>query len=190
MKIDKENLKLGMWYEDADGNVLKKDNPDAYEAPKGAICYHTIYPLQITETIRGLYDKNKKCKHKHTKRTYGWIDGLKGRQCCDCGRTQVVNKWRPWGKKWNNGANSYEMIEFHTHLCTDSGKCAVAMANSGDYTIEEALSILANACERCTNVLIFKYLNGQDGYQEFSEEWKKCNTVCDFCRDAQEESND
>ena len=26
-------------------------------------------------------------------------------------------------------------------------------------------------------------MNGADGYPEYSEEWKKCNTICDFCND-------
>ena len=33
------------------------------------------------------------------------------------------------------------------------------------------------------NVLLYKYLDGKDGYEEFSEEWQKCNTVCDWCKD-------
>ena len=45
--------------------------------------------------------------------------------------------------------------------------------------------VFANACERCTNVLLHKYLNGADGYEEYSEEWKKANTVCDWCRDEE-----
>jgi hypothetical protein len=33
------------------------------------------------------------------------------------------------------------------------------------------------------NVLIHKYTNGEDGYEEYGEEWEKCGTVCDFCRE-------
>ena len=66
-----------------------------------------------------------------------------------------------------------------------SQDCVVAMVNSGDYTLEEAIYVFANACERCTNVLLHKYLNGADGYEEYSEEWKKANTVCDWCRDEE-----
>ena len=58
----------------------------------------------------------------------------------------------------------------------------MAMVNSGDYALEEALVVYSSACERCMNVLAYKYLNGKDGYPEHSEEWEKCNTVCDFCR--------
>ena len=70
-----------------------------------------------------------------------------------------------------------------THLCRSSGKLAVAMVNSGDYDLYEALCVLANCCERCCNVLWHQYLPEEDGYAEHSEEWEKCNTVCDFCRE-------
>ena len=72
-----------------------------------------------------------------------------------------------------------------THLSRESGKLAVAMVNSGDYDLSDALAILAQACERCVNVLWNKYLPDEDGYEEFSEEWHKANTVCDFCRDLE-----
>lgn len=60
----------------------------------------------------------------------------------------------------------------------------MAMANSGGYTLQEALVVYSTACERCINVLAYKYLNGTDGYEEYSDsdEWKKCNTEYDFCK--------
>ena len=62
-------------------------------------------------------------------------------------------------------------------------ECIVAMVNSGDFTLEQAIYVFANSCERCMNVLLYKYLNGKEGYEEYSEEWKKCGTVCDFCKE-------
>lgn len=70
------------------------------------------------------------------------------------------------------------------HLSRSTGQLAVAMVNSGDYDLYEALAILAQSCERCCNVLWNKYLPGVDGYAEYSEEWQKCNTVCEFCREV------
>lgn len=64
------------------------------------------------------------------------------------------------------------------------------MVNSGDYTLEQAIWVFANSCERCMNTLLYKYLDGSDGYSEFSDEWKKANTVCDFCRDITPEQID
>ena len=72
---------------------------------------------------------------------------------------------------------------FCTSLSRASGRLAVAMVNSGDYELTDALGVLAHCCERCLNVLWNKYLPEEDGYEEFSEEWHKANTVCDFCRD-------
>lgn len=68
-------------------------------------------------------------------------------------------------------------------LCHLSGECAVAMVNSGDYTLEQALWIMANACERCSNALTYKYLNGKYGYPEDSDKYRNCNTECEFCKE-------
>lgn len=62
----------------------------------------------------------------------------------------------------------------------------MAMVNSGDYTLQEALVVFSTACERCMNVLTYKYLNGADGYEEYSDEWEKCNTECDFCKNKED----
>ena len=70
----------------------------------------------------------------------------------------------------------------NVNMSRDMGKLAVAMVNSGDYDLYEALAVLAQACERCTNVLLNKYLPEEDGYEEYSEYWYKANTVCDFCK--------
>lgn len=64
----------------------------------------------------------------------------------------------------------------------DTGeKCVVAMVNSGEYTLREALVVYTTACKRCVNVLINKYLGDTEGYQEYGEEWQKANTQCAFC---------
>ena len=70
--------------------------------------------------------------------------------------------------------------------CIGSGNQDVilAMANSGDYTLVEAIALYASCCERCMNVLAYKYLNGKDGYAEYSDEWEKCNTVCRYCKES------
>ena len=74
-------------------------------------------------------------------------------------------------------------ITFSTHIGGGNQDVILAMANSGDYTLSEAMALYASCCERCMNVLCYKYLDGKDGYPEYSEEWKRCNTVCDFCKD-------
>ena len=90
------------------------------------------------------------------------------------------NRFYKWISKGNDRT--------FNHICTfsttyNSGQdCIVAMVNSGDFTLEQAIYVYANSCERCMNVLAYKYLDGKDGYEEYSEEWEKANTVCDFCR--------
>lgn len=74
-------------------------------------------------------------------------------------------------------------ITFSHHIGSGNQNIILAMANSGDYTLAEAIALYASCCERCMNVLAYKYLDGKDGYEEYSEEWKKCNTVCRYCKE-------
>lgn len=67
------------------------------------------------------------------------------------------------------------------HIGGGNEPVILAMANSGDFTLSEALAVYASACERCANVLAYKYTNGADGYPEFSDEWYKCGTICEYC---------
>lgn len=75
------------------------------------------------------------------------------------------------------------LMDANTHIGKGNEEVITAMVNSGDYTLSEAILLWARSCERCMNVLAYKYLNGKDGYPEYSEEWKKCNTVCRFCEE-------
>ena len=81
--------------------------------------------------------------------------------------------------------NAKPDVTFSCHIGSGNEDVILAMANSGDYTLSEAIAVWANACERCMNVLTYKYLNGKDGYPEHSDEWKKANTVCRYCRDEE-----
>lgn len=70
-----------------------------------------------------------------------------------------------------------------SHGGTYSGELVVAIVNSGDYNYFQAVILAADTCERCLNVLLNKYMNeGDTGYEEFSEEWKKCGTQCAHCK--------
>lgn len=74
------------------------------------------------------------------------------------------------------------VVSFRTHIGRGNDKLIMAMANSGDYDLYDAIGVYACSCERCTNVLWNKYLpEDNEGYPEFSEEWYKANTTCDFC---------
>ena len=69
------------------------------------------------------------------------------------------------------------------HIGCGNQDVIIAMVTSGDYTLSEALAVYASCCERCANALAYKYTNGSDGYPEYSDDWRKANTVCDFCKD-------
>lgn len=145
MNIDKDKLKLGLWYEDKDGNRIQHD-PDQVDPPENAVTYKVCFPLEIIEkTYKLLKDEDGKFN----------------------GKTK-------------------ELFSFSTHIGSGNSDVILGMVNSGDYTLPEALVVYANACERCMNVLAHRYAN--DGYEEFSEEWLNCNTVCDYCRDLKYES--
>lgn len=187
MKIDKEKLKLGIWYEDKEGNMYRNDGYTVGKPNEKVFSYHVCFPTEVNEKVEFFYDKDN-CKHplKYRKRTHGWIKGIKGCKCNKCGKTKTGKSYIPFVfMKWDEGCDTYTGFTSNTHLGYMSQKCVVAMVNSGDYELDEALVINATACERCMNVLDRKYLGKEHGYEEYSEEWKKCGTVCDFCKDEE-----
>ena len=135
MKIEKDKLPLGIWYEDNNGNIL----PYNYETepPKEAVTRHVSFPLEVREEVFTI--KNKK--------TDGHPD-----------------------------------VTWTAHIGGGNQDVILAMANSGDYTLAEAIALYASCCERCMNVLAYKYLGGKRGYAEYSDEWKKCGTFCRYCK--------
>lgn len=184
MNINKSKLKKGLWYEDKDGNYIPYG--DLGKTPSEAVSCCSCFPLEITTHIRVFYDNKDSCRHplKYRKRTDGWVKGIKGCKCTCCGKEKVGKSKIPFMfMKWENGASSKPLMTSNVNIGGGNEDVILAMANSGDYTLSEALVIYASACERCANALAYKYLNGKDGYEEMSDEWKKCGTVCDFCRD-------
>jgi len=183
MKINKEDLKT-LWYEDEKGNDLGYKGFDFGE-PKNALYQVSQFPNQLTTTYlkRIKQEDVDKCKHprKYIKSTYGWIDGIVGRECSLCHGIQTKKKglFHRWGKKWN-GDSSREVFSCRMGWSED---LVLAMAKSGDYTLGESIIIAATSCERCMNVLRNKY--GLDGYEEYSEEWHKAGTSCKFCEESE-----
>lgn len=180
MKIDKSTLDT-LWYEDEEGNKIK--HTEEYR-PNGAVYQVSQFPLEVNERhFKLIYQEDvNKCRHRRAwiKRTYGWVKGIKGRECQCCHGTQVRKWWQPWGRRWE-GYGSRQAFSSSAQMGGGTDALLMAMANSGDYTLSEAILIYARACERCSNVLWNKYIGGGEGYEEYSEEWKKVNTVCDFC---------
>lgn len=156
MKIDYTKLEKKFWFEDLEGNIVDEEDPKAS-------IYRHCFPLELHDQIDEYcyHPKNPIIKFlcKKSKKFYKWIS--KGK---DKTFKQILDSTTSYGNKW-------------------SQDCIIAMVNSGDFTLEQAVWVYANSCERCMNVLLYKYLDGKDGYPEYSDEWKKCNTVCDFCKD-------
>lgn len=102
MKIDKSKLKIGIWYEDAEGNILSTGDTsvDPTCAPEGAVTYHSCFPLEMTERVYTVHtaEDKKKCKHrrKYWKKTVDLIKGYKGHSCTKCGCCQVRKWYQPW----------------------------------------------------------------------------------------------
>ena len=168
MNVDLTKLKMTHWYEDEDGNVYEAD-PNFELPKKDYFTYHVVNPCVYTEHISS-YTCHPQNYHKNS-----------------CLYQAMLHfKWfyRLMKKKYRNHMTYKPMLDLNTGFGSIfSQECIVAMVNSGDYTLSEAIYVYCNACERCSNVLLHKYLKGGDGYEEYSEEWKKCNTVCDWCRE-------
>ncbi len=181
MKILKEHLDV-LWYEDSEGNKLPADQNECI-IPEGSVYQVSRFPRLLRTSYLQLTNQEEvnSCKHPrgHVVSTAGWIDGVVGRKCKLCGGTQIKNSklWIPWPRKWN-GEGSREVF---TRTSTWSADLVLAITNSGDYVLLEAITIAAICCERCMNALAEKY-GLKWGYPEYSADWHKCNTVCQFCK--------
>ena len=153
MKIDYKKLEKKFWFEDENGNEVEKDDPNA-------CIYRHCFLLELHDQI------DEYCYHPK--------NPIVKFLCRIC---RKFYRWISKGKE-----KTFRTILDGTTTYGSGQDCIVAMVNSGDFTLEQAIWVYANACERCMNALCYKYLDGKEGYEEYSEEWKKCNTVCDFCK--------
>lgn len=77
--------------------------------------------------------------------------------------------------------------EVHTSLIelTDDQKmCIALLMTRANHNLNEAISIVTNACPRCINSLLYEYSDGHYGYREFSAMWFSAHTMCVFCEDS------
>lgn len=152
MKFDYSKLEKMFWFEDENGNEVDKENPNA-------CIYRHCFPLELHDQI------DEYCYHPKNP----IIKFL-------CRKSRKFYKWISKGKD-----KTFKTILDARTTYSSGQDCIVAMVNSGDFTLEQAIWVYANACERCMNALCYKYLDGKEGYEEYSDEWKKANTQCDFC---------
>ena len=163
MKIDLTKHRMHHWFEDEDGNVY---DAMSYDLPnKDWFSYHVINTCVYSEDVDS-YTCHPEYLHENNL-------FYKALLC--------FKPFYRWMQKRHRKEKTFKRIcSGQVHYGNED--CIVAMVNSGDYTLSEAIFVYCNACERCANVLAYKYLNGEHGYEEYSDEWKKCNTVCDWCR--------
>lgn len=165
MNINLEKLKRYNWFEDSDGNIYNaiiEDLPD-----KDFFTYHVIDPCKYVEEIDS-FTCHPEYRHKNNP------------------FYQAALHFKPFRKmiaKRHRKDLTFKPLftSTRTYGSKHSQDCIVAMVNSGDFTLAEAIYVYCTSCERCMNVLLYKYLNGRDGYEEYSEEWSKVKTSCDFC---------
>lgn len=165
MNIDKYFLDTRAWWEDCDGDVIEvldgiSDINESIKSDCG-ITYHSCFPLEITEHIYNYSWKPKTKLQKFLCKSKTLYRILEKKHCAD--------------KTFNH------MFDVNYHIGNED--VIMAMVNSGDYTLSQALTLWTHSCERCMNVLAFKYLDGKEGYPEHSKEWEECNTVCRFCEE-------
>lgn len=180
MEIKKEHLET-LWYENGVGDKhFRPNDGELHDPPSGFIFQHSRFPRTLTHNVLRLVQRGEvdSCEHpsEHVAKTYGWIDGMEGRECKICHGTQVKPIKEPWPDEWDaHGSRTFCSIN-----ASWSEDLVLAMANSEDYSLSESIIIAATACERCMNALAFKYGMAW-GYEERSEEWLNVGTSCQFC---------
>lgn len=181
MKIDVNQL-LVLWYQNAEGEKWVPDLTlgECPTPPPGFIYQMSRFPGMVRERmLRGVQrEEVETCEHPEglVVPTFGWIEGMVGRECKKCHGTQLKKKEESWPEEWD-ASGCRVMAESET---TWSEELVMAMVTSGDYGLKQAILIAVTACERCMNVLAHQY-GLEDGYPEGSEQWEKSRTICQFC---------
>ena len=180
MNIDKSKL-YTLWYENENGDILSQEEYMEREDTEGFIYQHSKFPCTLTHRCQKsiLPEEVDNCQHpeEYIKRSFGWIDGIEGRECQMCHGEQTRSTNDPWPEEWR----VYGSRELFSGDSTWPEDLVLSMANSKDYSLSESILIAGDCCERCMNALAFKY-GLTWGYEENSEEWKKSKTCCEFCK--------
>ena len=187
MKITNEALAY-IWYEDREGNKYfptMEDNPSTIDPN---FCFqYSRFPFSLQTQVLYIVEPDvvANCEHLEEHIIINYENNkMISRTCMNCnGKQFYIND--KWPDEWQSGHS----IEYMTFNSSWSEDLAVAIYNnSKDYTLCQAIIIAANCCERCMNSLAHKY-GLSWGYPEFSEEWKKVNTTCEFCKNEKQYIN-
>jgi len=177
-----------LWYENDNGDRwypdYEHDRPPQ-EPPAGFIYQHSRFPCELNHTIlRCIVPQEvEKCPHpeEDVVKTYGWVDGVEGRECRRCGGKQMRKTGEEWPETWDaNGSK-----EFMSMRNGFAGDLALALATNMQWPLDKAILVAAIACERCMNALAHKC--GLDwGYPEDSEDYITSTTRCELCEQTKD----
>lgn len=171
-----------LWYEDADGNRI----PGPYESPSGEPfvprgAYYQVSRFAEVRTTHLRFVRREEvddCPHpdEYVVATYGWIDGIGGRECKRCHGTQTRAVGEDWSDCWD-ADGSREFMSFTSH---GGHELVAAMVRDG-WAVDDALVWKAVACEKCMNVMGHR-LGVPDHYGPDSREFAQANTTCEICK--------
>ena len=185
MKIVPEML-VSIWYEDRQGNKYyptQDDNPSTIDS---SFCYQfSRFPHMLQTNMLYIVDPEvvENCEHPKNELiiTYNYNENTKTKKCLNChgSKTYSIDDEN---FEDDNELKALGSVKFMTSNCGWSEDLVLAMYNSKDYTLNQAIIISSTACERCLNALAHKY-GLSWGYAEYSNEWKETNTKCEFCKE-------
>jgi hypothetical protein len=72
-----------------------------------------------------------------------------------------------------------EIFSGNRKMSRDTSEVILAMCANG-YTLDNAMLIIAHACERCLNVLYWEH-GFRGGYRHKSRDWGRAGTSCLYC---------
>lgn len=186
-----------LWWENEEGDRWYCD-PREYpvEPPTGYIYQHSRFPSVLVHRALRMVQREEvdACPHdpQFVQPTYGWVDGIEGRECKQCHGTQTKSVGEPWPTTWE----AYGSRDLYTGESSWPVDLALAMTRPTAEELEEAtqrfgtpprllalddaITLAATSCGRCLNALLYRYGLG-DGYPRGSEGWNASHTSCEIC---------
>lgn len=170
MKVDLSKFPP-VWFEDEEGNKTLPDYTGGFPEITPQIKYmHTRFVNEVRHTISLLIQKEdvSACRHPRKKivPTDGWIDGVEGQRCRECGGTRTRNSGKGLRKAFFRFLDLFPIpnLSWPAFEATGSAELMVGTDSYSDdlatalvllkgYTVQEAIIIASCACERCNNVL-------------------------------------
>jgi len=189
-----------LWYENKDGQrwVPDFDKEDGTNPPPGYHYQWSRNPLTLQDNCLKINTPEEvaACPHpeEDIRKTYGWIDGVEGRECARCKGSQTKNVSDPWPDKWDS-SGSYNLMSGNSGYSADlvlalsrPSPAELLKAFERGYVgspvvfeLADAVILAASGCERCMNALAYRY--GLDwGYARGSKDWDAAGTTCFICR--------